>query len=53
MSSVSREVDEHTLNIKPRSKPIKQGLCCFNQEKSKAIGDELARILTAGFIKQV
>jgi hypothetical protein len=33
MSGVSWEVTENTLNIKPRTKPIKQGLRCFNQEK--------------------
>jgi hypothetical protein len=30
MPGVSREVTEHTLNIKPGSKPIKQGLSHFN-----------------------
>jgi hypothetical protein len=33
MSGVSRVVTEHTLNIKPASKPVKQGMRCFNQEK--------------------
>jgi hypothetical protein len=33
LSDVSQEVAEHTLNIKPGSKPIKQGLRRFNQEK--------------------
>jgi hypothetical protein len=53
MLGVSQEVTEHTLNIKPRSKPIKQGLRHFNQEKCKVIGEELARLLAAGFIKEV
>jgi hypothetical protein len=30
MSGISREVIEHTLNIKLGSKPIKQGLRRFN-----------------------
>jgi hypothetical protein len=38
-----------TLNIKPGSKPIKQGMRCFNQEKHKAICEDLARLLAAGF----
>jgi hypothetical protein len=53
MSDVSREVDEHTLNIKHGSKPVKQVLRYFSQEKCKAIGEELAWLLAAGFIKEV
>jgi hypothetical protein len=30
MSGVFREVNEHTLNIKPKSKSIKQGMRHFN-----------------------
>jgi hypothetical protein len=53
MSGVYQEVTEHTLNIKPGSKPVKQGLRRFNQEKSKAIGEKLVRLLATGFIKEV
>jgi hypothetical protein len=53
MLGISREVTEHTLNIKPRSKSVKQDLHCFNPEKCKAIGEELARLLAAGFVKEV
>jgi hypothetical protein len=35
MLGVSQEVTERTLNIKPGSKPIKQRLRRFNQEKSE------------------
>jgi hypothetical protein len=42
MSSVPREVIEHTLNMKPGSRPVKQGLRCFNQEKRQAMGKELS-----------
>jgi hypothetical protein len=28
-------------------------LRCFNQEKRRAMGDELSRLLAAGFIKEV
>jgi hypothetical protein len=41
MPGVSQEVAEHTLNIKPSSKPIKQGLRRFNQEKRRVVGEEL------------
>jgi hypothetical protein len=53
MSGVSQEVTKHTLNIKPRSKPIKQGLRCFSQEKRWAVGEELSRLLATGFVKEV
>jgi hypothetical protein len=50
MLGVSEEVSEHTLNIKPGSKPIKKGLCRFNADKHKAIAEELARLLTTVFV---
>jgi hypothetical protein len=53
MPSVSREVAKHTLNIKPGSKPIKQGLRCFNQEKHWAMGEELSKLLVTNFVKEV
>jgi hypothetical protein len=30
MSGISWEVTEHTLNVKLSSRPVKQGLQCFN-----------------------
>jgi hypothetical protein len=53
ISSVSQEVTEHTLNIKPGSKSVKQGMRCFNQEKCQAMSKELSRLMTAGFIKEI
>jgi hypothetical protein len=53
MSIVSLEVTKHTLNIKPGSRPIKQGMQCFNQEKCQAMDEELSRLLAAGFVKEV
>jgi hypothetical protein len=50
---VPREVTEHTLNIKPDSKPVKQGLRCFNQEKHQAMNEELSRLLDTSFVKEV
>jgi hypothetical protein len=38
---VPREVVEHKLNIKSGSIPVKQRLCRFNNEKCKAIGEEV------------
>jgi hypothetical protein len=53
MPGVSREVVEHTVNIKLGSKPIKQGLRHFNKEKCRAMGKELSKLLAASFVKEV
>ena len=53
MSGVPRELAEHTLNIDPKFKLIKQFLWRFNEERRKAIGEEVARLLAAGFIVEV
>jgi predicted thioredoxin/glutaredoxin len=53
MKGVPREVVEHKLSIKPRSKPVKQRLRHSNDEKSEAIGEEIVKLLSAGFIREV
>ena len=53
MPGVPRELAEHTLNIDPKFKPVKQFLCCFNEQRRKAIGEEVARLLAGGFIVEV
>jgi hypothetical protein len=53
MSSVPREVAEHSLDIRAGSKPVKQRLRRFDEEKRRAIGEEVHRVLAAGFIKEV
>ena len=53
MPGVPRELAEHTLNIDPKFRPFKQFLCCFNEERRKAIGEEVARLLAVGFIIEV
>ena len=53
MPGVPRELAEHTLNIDPKFKPIKQFLRRFNEERHKAIGEEVAQLLAAGFIIEV
>ena len=53
MLAIPREVIEHALKIQPGSKPIKQRLCCFDEGKHRAIGEEIAKLLAAGFIKEV
>ena len=53
MPGIPREVAEHTLKIRPGSKPVKQRLRRFDEEKRRAIGEEIARLLATGFIKEV
>jgi hypothetical protein len=50
MKGIPREVAEHKLNIKPGLKPVKQRLHLFNDEKCKEIGEEIMKLLSAGFI---
>ena len=53
MPKILRQVAEHSLDVLPRSKLVKQRLRYFDDERRKAIGEEIARLLTAGFIKEV
>jgi hypothetical protein len=53
MKGILREVAEHKLNIKPGSNPVKQRFRRFNDEKCKAIGEEIMKLLSAGFIREV
>ena len=53
MPGVPRELAEHSLNIDRKFKPVKQFLRRFNEERRKAIGEEVARLLAAGFIVEV
>ena len=48
-----REVTEHALRLIPGSKPAKQRLRHFDDERRRAIGKEIAKLLTAGFIREV
>ena len=53
MPGIPREVAEHALRLIPGSKPTKQRLCRFDNERCRAIGEEIAKLLVAGFIRQV
>jgi hypothetical protein len=52
MKGIPREVAEHKLNIKPGSKPVKQRLRRFNNDKCKVIGEEILKLLSVGFIRE-
>ena len=53
MPGIPREVAEHSLEIRAGSKPVKQRLRRFDEEKRKIISEEVHKLLTAGFIKEV
>ena len=53
MPSVPKELIEHSLNVNPTATPKKQRLRRFSAEKREAIKKELAKLLAAGFIKEV
>ena len=53
MPGVPREFAEHSLHVKPGMKPVRQALRRFTEERRKAIGEEIARLLEAGFIMEV
>jgi hypothetical protein len=51
MPGILREVAEHSLEIRAGSKPVKQRLSRFDEEKRKIIGEEIHKLLTVGFMK--
>jgi len=53
MPGIPREVAEHSLDIRACSKPVKQRLRRFDEEKRRAIGEEIHKLLASGFIKEV
>ena len=53
MLGIPWEVAEHALCLIPGSKSAKQRLHCFNDERRRAIGEEVTKLLAAGFIKEV
>ena len=53
MPGVPKELAEHHLHVRPEAKPVKQPLRRFAEERRKAIGEEIARFLAAGFIMEV
>ena len=53
MLGIPWEVAEHMLLLIPGSKPTKQRLHRFDDERRRAIGEEITKLLTAGFIREV
>jgi hypothetical protein len=53
MSGILREVAAHSLDIRAGSKPVRQRLRRFDEEKHRAIREEVHKLLVVGFIKEV
>ena len=53
MPGIPRGLDEHSLNILKGYKPVKQTLRQFSDPKQQAMGEELAKLLEAGFIRDI
>jgi hypothetical protein len=53
MSRVMRELAKHKLKVYPQARPIRQKLRRFMPDKREAIRAELARLVVAGFIREV
>ena len=53
MPRIPWEVAEHALRLILGSKPAKQHLRRFNDERHRAIGEEITKLLTVEFIREV
>ena len=53
MLGIPRDIAEHALRLIPSSKPAKQCLRRFDDERRRAIGEEITKLLAAGFIREV
>jgi hypothetical protein len=53
MPGIPRDVTKHLLDIRARSRPVKQPLCRFDEEKRRVIGEEIHNLMATGFIKEV
>ena len=53
MPGVPRGLAEHRLRVDPKVKPVKEHLRWSAVQKRKAIGEEVARLLAAEFIREI
>jgi hypothetical protein len=53
MPGIPRDVAEHSLDVWARAQPVKQSLRRFDEEKRRAIGEEIHKLMAVGFIKEV
>ena len=53
MPSIDPSAICHRLNVDPSIRPIKQRRRVFGPDRNQAISDEVEKLLTAGFIREV
>ena len=53
MPSIDNKVIEHKLNVDPTRKPVQQKRRVFTPKRNKAIVEEVEKLLTTGFIREV
>jgi hypothetical protein len=53
MPGIPRKVTKHSLDNRAGSKSVKQRQHRFDEEKRRAIKEEIQKLLAAGFIKEV
>ena len=53
MPGIPGELAEHSLNILKGYKPVKQVLRRFSEPKRQAMREELAKLLEAGFVRDI
>jgi hypothetical protein len=52
MPAILRDVAEHSLDVRAGARPVKQSLRRFDEEEHRAIGEEIHKLMAAGFIKE-
>ena len=53
MPGISPKIIQHKLNVNPERKPIQQRRRAFAPERDQANTEEVAKLLTTGFIREV
>ena len=53
MPGISLKIIQHKLNVDPQRKPVQQRRRAFAPERDQAITEEVTKLLTAGFIREV
>ena len=53
MSGVPTDFAEHKLHVRSDAKPVRQPLRHLSEGKRRVIGEEIAKLLAAGFIMEV
>ena len=53
MPGIPRKFAEHTLQVFPNARPVKQSLRRFLEPRRKVIGEEVDRLLVAKFIREI